>query len=70
MKAKLLHLTGFLMALSGGVLAVSDQIKEIAVINPKLGHAWMLVLVFTMALDRFGKLMGWHAPKDEPKKEP
>lgn len=50
------------MACSGTVLAISDQMKEITVLNPTLAHAWPLVLGGSMALDRFGKLMGWQIP--------
>lgn len=60
MKAKFFHLTGFLMAVAGGVLAVGDSMKEITALNPVLAHGWPLVLAGAMALDRFGKFMGWN----------
>lgn len=60
MRAKLLHLAGLLMAISGGVLAIGDSMKEIAPLNPTLAHGWPLVLAGAMALDRFGRFMGWN----------
>lgn len=66
MRVKLLHLTGFLMAISGAILYVSDQLKIISALNPTFAHIWGLIAFAAMALDRFGKLMGWTVPAEQP----
>lgn len=54
------------MAVSGAVLAIADTMKEISPLNATLAHGWPLAFGGAMALDRFGKLMGWHAPSQTP----
>lgn len=62
MNPKILHAISFLMAICGGILAMSDSLKQIVVLNPTLAHSWGIVLAAAMAFDRLCKFMGWLTP--------
>lgn len=61
-KVKLLHLSSLLMAVAGTVLSIADTMKEIAPLNPTLAHGCPLAYGGALALNAFGRLMGWTTP--------
>lgn len=61
---KILHAISFLMALSGGILAMSDSLKQIVVLNPTLAHANATVLAACMAFNALCRYFGWDKPAE------
>jgi len=45
------------LTVTSGVLAFSDQIKEVVAFNPKLAHAWMFILLSAGIVDRCFRLI-------------
>lgn len=54
------------VAVSGGILAVADKIKEMSLIPPDLANAWGLVLALSLVINRVGSILTHpaHTEKD------
>lgn len=54
------------MAVAGSLLSIADTMKEIAPLNATLAHGWPLAYGGALALNSFGRLMGWTTPTQPP----
>lgn len=51
------------MAVSGGILAISDNLKQIGALNATFAHANAVLLAACMAFNALGRYFGWDKPQ-------
>lgn len=56
-KKKLANWISLGVAVSGGILAVADTIKEMSLIPAYLSNAWGLVLATSLVINRVGSIL-------------
>ena len=66
MKTTITHYVSLVLAITGGIFAISDQIVLIQAISPQVAHYWPIILALATALSRIAKIIE-DAMKEVPK---